>query len=1770
MSIDIVRGELDRLFSLDELMALSSDLLGFEATEIGGSRSKASFARALTERCSELDIMDVLVEAVLASRKDVDARVRELAGKELVRFEERRSGDVFGPFTIVRKLAEGPRAFIYAAQKGDVDRTLKIFRRTATRNPRAVRRFILQNRLAARVVHESLPTDLDVGLADGSLYVAHAPVDGQPLSARLTRTGALHLNEARGLLRGVLAALGALHDKQIAHGAIRVENIFVSRGEGGVPRAVLVDLGGDRLFSFSSPATSASLLKTTSPEVCRGWPADPASDLYSLGAVVFEILSNKPLYVAETAMDAAIAHLTLPPPVVSAAAPRGWVGREIDDLVARLLAKSPSGRPQSVRAVIELLDPSFKDRGAEARGTIADAELEIRINTLVAHPSDGPAALALESTLDLGADPSRIAEAFRMAADQVESGTDAVSRIKEQELKKALLFRAARIFEANAQAPERAENVYAAILEIDPEDDVAQTALEGLRKSLGKHEELIEMLLEKSERAAAATERARALNQIGDLYFRELADHEQAAFAFARALSQEATNDGYAMDLERAAGADTRLWSEALQELTEAAMAPNLAAEAKVALYTRLGRWYSEKISRPDLGVPCFQAVLSVDPAHDPALAGLAQVYRRAQQWNELGQILTARADRAPTPAAARDIRAEVAELLDSKLNESGHARDMFEAIISEDPGHQGATDGLARIYSRQEDYEGLAKILERRAEALGGDARIEAICKVGELYEEHLDKLAEASRRYEMALSFDGRNLTALKGLERIFTRMGRYKELLENLTRQIDICATPRQRIKVFERIAGIEDQEFLNHERAAEALEAVLQIDPGHEGALSGLVRHYRSLNRWEDAVALYERNLALVIDDKRRIEICLAMGRVLLEQIGSPERARRAYEKVLEIEPGHGGALESLASVRAATGDAMAALSAVEALAESATTPENKADLWVRAAKILEDKGDRDGAIDRYKRALDAQPKNVGAWTSLRGAYLARGDAQSAIELMARTIEQAEGKLAKSRLYGEIAQLYREKIKDPMRARAAATSSIDLDPTSMLGLLVTGDLAFDEGHFLEAAKSYESLATRVEALPKDLGVNLLVRYVDALAKSGSTEKAFGTIQMLLALAPDDPAALGRAARVNLDAGRAVEAAALYEDLVRRFGDDLEAAELGGIMVRFGEAKLKAGDFDGAIPPLNEAADLVPGSPEPLTLLAKVFEAKQDFEEVVRLKTRHLDVVTGDDRSTLLLEIGDVLATQIGDRTRAARSYVAALDERPDDRRILTKLMQLYSEEKDWSKLVDVVIKLASKVDDPLQKAKYMHTAAIVTARQLGDLEQAVAYFDQVIKLDPTIEKALNEAIDICSQRGDYEGVERLLKGDLERASARNDTPRMLQDFDRLGVLYRDRLGWIGEAIDAFEAGQTLDPDNDARNDALAKLYASDPAQYLDKAVAAQVPILRRNPYRPDAYKLLRKLYTEAKRADAAWCVCQALFAMNIAEPDEERFFKRMRADGPAAAQDALGNDDWGLRVMHLDADPLLTQVFAIIQAAVFRKNGQPLQAMGYDPSYAINLGEHPYPMSQTLNYAAGVLGVEPPPTFQNPNDPNGVMFLHAHVPAILLGAAALATELPGQAAAFIAARHLAYYRPGLYVRHLVPTGTGLRAWLFAAIKLISPAFPVATELEGPVKENLAVLQPVVVGPLRDMLASEVTKLLQSGAIDLKKWVAAVDLSADRAGFIVANDLDLANSMIRSADDASSAVQQKDRLKELGLYAVSEEYFAVREKLGINIDA
>jgi tetratricopeptide (TPR) repeat protein len=1830
-TIDILRGELERLFTLEEMTSMSERLLGLVPDEVGGASAKGSFARALTERCFDGDRLDALVDVILHSRKEVDPRVRDIVS--LMGKEELAVGRQLGDFTIQKKIGESDLGIVYQAIRTDgaakATYSLKVLRREAARDRRAVHRFLTANRLIGTVDHPGLPRHLEAGeIEPGVFYVAYEYVDAQPLSARLARTGPISYNELRPLLKGILEPLAALHRAHLVHGDVKTENVLVLNADPRTtadPRVVLIDFGTDRLRVRSVQSNGHTGLlavfgspKTVAPEIVRGRAADPKSDVYAFGAVLFELLTGKPVFVHESATDAAFAHLSSEPEPPSTRAPRGLVTRDIDTFVLSLLHKDPARRPKDATAVLDALESIGRASAVmRAAGAISAEKVQGMIDKLLAAPSDREAAIELEMAVDEGAEPARVGEAFAAAAAQVRGDSPSD---EDKETKKALLYRAARIFDSAAKDKVRAEQTYAAIIELDPTDEIAMIALEEARKALGKYEELVEMLLEKSQAAPPGEERGRALAEIGRLYASELEDPDQAVVAFTQALCETPTNDEYAGEVERLCGQKQSTWQETLDTITEAIKTQLLSPTEHSMLLVRAARWYDTRLGRADMALAAYQQVLAGDPANEAAAEGMTTIYRRAQQWPELVGLLMARADAATTAPKARDLRAEAAELLETRLNDLSRARDLFAAVLTDDPGHARAGEAMARIAERTGDFQTLAQILVRRAEARRGVEKAEALAKVAEVYEDHLNDLAEATRRFEAVLAIDPANLNALKGLDRIFNRQGQYRELLEVLERQIEVAATPRQKINLYERIAGLHDEEFLDHAKAADALESILAIDGSNDNALTALARHYRALDKWEPVVALYDKHASVTGDEARKIELLLAKARTLAEQVGSPERATKAYEQILVAQPSHASALEALAHLREMSGDSHAALSAIETLANKAATPEQKAEQWMRAGRLLETRGDKDGAIERYKIALDANPKDATASSALRKAYAHRGDWLSAIGLVERELTHAEGDLAKARLHAELAKIYHSQLVDADKAEAAAKKAIELDSSNADALMVLGDLAFEANRLIEATKYYESLVGRTGVLAKDDAVRVLVRFIEAFGKtqpkpsqpvsSGTNlgdgppssrmmqaavpagpqstgrisvappsmgslppppitnPRMLAAVDALQALAPQDVDALARAANALFEFGDPHSAYRMHKDLFEKYGSVLVGSDRAEALYHLGESARRSGELEAAVKPLREAADIDPSNPRPFRSLAKIYDEKGDFANAIAVRRQRLQLAVSQERFELLLEIGDVMFQKQNDRTGASKAYTQALEEKPDDRRLLTKLMQLYSEEKDWAKLVDVVLRLADFVEDTKQRAKYMHTAATIASKHLGKVDQAIGFYAKVLELDPSNAKALEETIELHRGKGKHHDVELLLKKQLDQAKETADREKLVRVLDQLGELYQKHLNEPELAIDAFEAAQAFDPEDRARAEKLGELYALDPAQYLDKAVKSQTQILRRNPYRVESYKLLRKLFTDAKKADPAWCLCQALSVLRLAEPDEERFYKKHRSENAAPAQAALDAAAWD-RLMHWDLDPLVTRIFAMIQPTIIRARTQPIEAMGYDPRYAIDCSLHPYPVSQTLYYVGGVLGMAPPLVFQNPNDPGMLGMVHARTPSIVLGRAAFENAPATQSMAFTVGRHMAYFRPGFYVRHLVPTGTGLKAWLFAAIKLCVPQFPVSADLQGQVAEALHAMAMDFQGAEKDKLASVVSKLLQAGgALDLKKWVASIDLTADRVGFLLAHDLQLTTEVIRSTEEASS-VPVKERMKDIVLFSVSEEYFALRQQLTIAVD-
>ncbi len=1767
MDITGLRAELERLFDLDELQQLALDVLGLEASAVSDTSAAATFAQRLVDRCAEEQALEALCDAMHTTKDSVDPRLSELRTRGCLDGRELEEGEAFGSYRILAQIGSGPAGVAYQVLDDAGSTRLKVLRPEATRDRRALARFLTANRLAARLEQcWGLPGGMTVGEVEGRYYVAHQMNEGETLAAYITRMGPTPLAELRPMLSSILETLIELHAAHLTHGALHTRNVLVSPQADGGAVPLLLDLGTDRL-RLTSPESlerpgllSSVLVGAVAPEKLVRGPIDARADLYGFGLVLYELLSGQPPFSGESAGDLVARHLFEEPARLSEVAPRGWISSQLDDLVHALLAKVPGERPKDAQEVLQALEAA-PARAPRPSIQMSDEDLEERVNQLLRDPTE-EMARHLESAIDDGADPARIAEYFVYAGEQLV----AYGNPNARQTRRDLVLRAIRIYEKTLRDLAAAEGLVEGLLDDDPNDTEANLLLVRLRRAQGKHEELIEALVARSEEATSGVERAQLLAQVGKIYEEDLDDPSQALVAYSTAFCDNPTEASYARATERLAGTSQDAWSEVLTSCVETSQS-ELPTHLRHALWVQMGRWYFKQVARPDLATPVLQSVVAEDLRNVAALEALADIYRSSQQWMELGTVLTTFADATPNPAQARDLRAEAGDILLYQLNEPGHARTLFEQVLAEDPGHERAANSLGKVFEQSGDVAEHARAIEQRSQTLAGQERWASFCRVGRILEDQLHDHEKALARYEQVLAESPTFLDALRGADRCCVALEKHDRLHELLRAQLELARTPREQVNVMIRIAELYEHEFIDHQQAAEIREHILDIEPSHDEALTGLARDLRALKRWTDLVVVYERHLDVLDDTDRQVVVGLRLGEVFGKHLEVPFRAIEAYEAVLKIAPSHPEALAALVELRAEEGDIQEAMEAVEALAATAKTPTERAAHHLRAAKLIEASGDGARAIERFKAAVDADPSDRKLVAQLREAYARRGSHQAAVKLLEEEIETAEGKAEKGQLCAEMARLLLDGLHEDQRAQMMANRALEYDPGNTIAYIVLGDAAFAEDQYLTAATNYERALKAGTSLEREESLRVHECCVESLVKSDGAERAIELSGELLRLAPDSLEVAARVAELMFDHGQPEQAYEAYRHLMAEFDASLDHELRTLATFRVGDVARRLGDYDTAETWLTMASDADPSAPAPLRSLVQLRKDRGDDRGAFDLMTQLLDLEEGERRVELLVELGDMAAAQLHDTALASRHYLRALTEKRDDRKILMKLMQLYSEEKDWRKLVKVILKIAELVDDPPQRAKYLHTAAMVVSREMNDLDQASELLRQALTLAPDLAEARNEALKLARRMGNLDTVKGLLKERAEVAVEAGNTALALESLDELGALYLDVFERLDQAIAVAQSATQLVPDDLARREHLATLYAKDPVGHFEDAVAAQEEILARDPFRAEAYRTLRHIYTAAKWGDSTWCCCQALHALGQATTDEATFFRRLRKTEPAVAQSRLDNETWTSLLTHSDAVPLLTALFAAIQPAVATVCARPLEELGYTSHHRIDPQRDEHMVAQSLHYVAEVLEVPEPPLYENTNDPGMVSFLHATTPSLVLGSAARAQHQLDQATAFISARQITYFRPGFYVRHLIPTGTELKAWLFSTLALTAQNFKVPADLEAKAREPLRALKAQLSDEVQRYLAREVVpRLLESGALDLKRWVSAVDLTADRAGLIMCNDLETAAAGVHGSH---SSVPTEQRLEHLFRFAVGKPYFTLRRQLGTAVD-
>jgi len=269
---------------------------------------------------------------------------------------DKLEGTTLGPFTIQRQLGAGAMGVVWLARHNDsgIKVALKMMNAgAALANPATLARFEREAGILKQLKHPNIVRLFGVGRHKGQPYYAMERVTGEALSERLERRGRLGWQEVIELGKQLCSALKHAHDQGVVHRDLKPSNLMITP-EGVLKLAdfgIAKDLDMTQLTSAHCAVGTAAYM---APEQCKAQTIDPRTDLYSLGVVLFELLTGKKPFQAQSSVEMFRMHLEQKPPRASSVVLDVPVW--FDTLILHLMEKEPDHRPPHADVVRESLE----------------------------------------------------------------------------------------------------------------------------------------------------------------------------------------------------------------------------------------------------------------------------------------------------------------------------------------------------------------------------------------------------------------------------------------------------------------------------------------------------------------------------------------------------------------------------------------------------------------------------------------------------------------------------------------------------------------------------------------------------------------------------------------------------------------------------------------------------------------------------------------------------------------------------------------------------------------------------------------------------------------------------------------------------------------------------------------------------------------------------------------------------------------------------------------------------------------------------------------------------------------------------------------------------------------------------------------------------------------------------------------------------------------------------------------------------------------------
>lgn len=884
----------------------------------------------------------------------------------------------------------------------------------------------------------------------------------------------------------------------------------------------------------------------------------------------------------------------------------------------------------------------------------------------------------------------------------------------------------------------------------------------------------------------------------------------------------------------------------------ELALGPPPARRAE--LYRELGALHENELGDPARALTCYQAASDIDDADVEALSGMRRLLAARGSWAEYAKVAELEAARTKDRAQAAELHRQLAALWGTRFGQPSRAAGHLRRVLEILPHDREALMQLADTLEETGESEELDRVLGQLAESPDSESgeRAWAFKRRADLAAGPLNRPDEAITLYRRSIELAPDDVEALGSLAKLLEAKQAWRELLPVLQARRRLLPHGKDRGRTLKSLGDLWRSKLANAANAAEAYREALQEHPD-AAVVTHLAEVVEDANTFRtDLARAAELAPAGQVDPDVFAPIDAAAGKAFLGRFRMPELAAEYFAKAVEREPrlSHARAGLEHALEEAEKWDELA--DALEKGAE--IEPLTAAKRLAKAALVARDKlADSARAMKDLEAAVAKRPEILGAGTqedrsardALEALY-ARGRHWEQLKVFyTRALELAPGNpVERSPLRLGLGDLLRDRFAQPDEAKRQYELAASEDPRNAQAHESLATLALAVGDDLQYAKHAAAAAEALSPHPR--AADWLRRAADACLRAGKAAESAELARRALALEPRDAAGLESLAAALREKAKTSGAREDWDELAKTLARRLAlpaaatappAAAAAAVPANAERVVAKRGAL------ARELAQIHAEQRDDSEEAARVWEralgersAPEDADSDGRLSGQELSAALAEDlavardasaffekterwsglaialgrvsevapepeRPDALRRLADVLAGKLGDRTAAARALERLSELKPEDLPALESLAKLYSEGRDWEKLLKVYERAAAAAkDDPAQAAEYLRTLAEVWEKRLNSGEGAASAFRRLLAILP-------EDVDGA------EGLRRCLFGlgrwgelvaaDEEAIRRSGDPARRASLWGEVARLKRDRLDDAAGAADAFGA-------------------------------------------------------------------------------------------------------------------------------------------------------------------------------------------------------------------------------------------------------------------------------------------------------------------------------------------------------------------------------